>query len=106
MWRWFARHPLVTCVLLVVLVAAPAYVIMEIRVSCVEDWARDTTRRSEQLGQANREWRDGLAEVLRTARSGDRAAAQEKFDRWIVLSDQLNRTGQDNPVPPPPDLRC
>jgi hypothetical protein len=105
-WRWLGRHELVASALIVTLVAAPAYLVQEIRVSCIEDWAAQSTERLERLGTQNREWRDGLTDVLRTARSGDRVKAQADFDRWIGENDELNRKIEEHPIPDAPSLRC
>lgn len=106
LWGWLNARPFVACALMLTFVVGGAYVVQEIRVGCIEDWARQTTERSERLYNNSSLWRYGLEQTLRTARSGDREAATDAFDAWVRLTDQLDEEGRKNPVPDAPSLRC
>lgn len=106
LWGWLNARPFVACALMLTLVVGGAYVVQEIRVGCIEDWAQATNERSERLAAYNSVWRYGLTQSLRKAREGNQQAATDAFDAWVRATDRLDQESRENPVPDAPSLRC
>lgn len=113
--RLIDRHPIVTALIVLVLVAVPGYVRLE-QISrgqdrlleCIADWSTDTADRQTLIGELDRQREDALDRLVRTMPS--RFASPPFFRRvlgeYIETSNAYQRAYDDNPVPEPVTSRC
>lgn len=119
-WRWLARHPWVTSLVMVAAFALAAgwrdldrSADQDRYDRCVSGWAGELSARSVVIGEARREvdgtndalWR-GMAELLARPRPDAQQVFQGLLGGYVRASDRYRDALRDNPAPPPPELRC
>lgn len=105
-WRWLARHPWVTSLVMVAAFALAAGLRDVQRTEdqarydrCVSGWAGELSARFSALSSASDDlWRT-FADLLAHPRPDARETFQGHLDQYVATSDA-------NPAPVPPALRC
>jgi apolipoprotein N-acyltransferase len=116
---------LIVVVLVVFLISSMVYVVNQSRsiarqdrayISCVLNWATESTHRTAELTGAATTRQNALDRVLRDVAADqanppkDVKAAQEQFrhdiEAYVKASDAYNKTLKQHPVPKSPKLAC
>lgn len=119
-WRWLARHPWVTSLVMVAAFALAAGLRDVQRTDaqhaydrCVSEWAGALTARSVHLGQRRAEvdaandalWRS-FADLLAHPRPDARDVLAGVLAGYVGASDRYRDAVAASPTPDPPELGC
>jgi hypothetical protein len=118
-WRWFAQHPWVFSLLLIVVVALPGFIRVENlsraqdrTIDCVSKAFSQLVDRANALTIPARDRADALDALFQTFRptlSGqqpDRAIINAAFQKYFDAADRYSTLLREHPIPPDPRFTC
>ena len=104
--KFFRKRPWLSILFVFTAIAFAGFYRIDELTSCVVDWADKNTKRNEAISSANRLWRDGLDELVRSVASQDRMIFKAKYDAFISASNSYKDQVNNNPIPESPRLAC
>lgn len=114
MYLWLKEHPFLTVLIIVVLVAAPAYYRLESIARCGQDYAQATSDANAPVRAASQArddaeddaWDKVRAILSQQANQADYEALRAAVRERDALSDKLQHERETNPYPDPPSTFC
>lgn len=113
-YRWLNRHPFLTCLIIVVLVAGPGYLRLESIARCGQDYVQKSNSASTPVRAASasldaaddRVWQAVNAVLTQQADKADYDELRSAVAARAQLSDELAQARERHPFPDPPSTFC
>lgn len=74
--------------------------------ACVAKWVNTYTSRAQAVAEANSARVSALDELVRSLKTGSRAAFAKAYQQYLTASDRYQQQARVHPIPPEPRFLC